>query len=158
MKNVLRRLRAAGHGMKAAPLFVFDAGYSAATLTDRLLGCPAHVLIRLAAGSVFYADPVTTAAKVRASEQPGPLGPAPHGRGRPAPPRPVPWPPASAAPGRNSPIPPGRWPRDGPAGTSAGPRKFLRGSRAGFHGGHAAAGRALDAAGPAATQSWWRAR
>ena len=59
VKNVLRRLRAAGHGMKAAPLFVFDAGYSAAALTDGLLGCPVHVLVRLAAGSVFYADPVT---------------------------------------------------------------------------------------------------
>jgi hypothetical protein len=45
--------------MKAAPLFVFDAGYSAAALTDGLLGCPVHVLVRLAAGSVFYADPVT---------------------------------------------------------------------------------------------------
>jgi len=42
--------------------------------------------------------------------------------------------------------------------TSAGPRKFLRGSRAGFHSGDAAAGRALDVAGPAATQSSWRAR
>jgi len=59
VKGVLRRLRAAGHGMKAAPLFVFDAGYSAAALTDGLLGCPVHVLVRLAAGSVFYADPVT---------------------------------------------------------------------------------------------------
>ncbi|HEX9536634.1 MAG TPA: acyl-CoA dehydrogenase family protein [Streptosporangiaceae bacterium] len=44
------------------------------------------------------------------------------------------------------------------SGASAGPRKFLRGSRAGFHSGHAAAGRALDVAGPAATQSSWRAR
>jgi DDE superfamily endonuclease len=59
VKNVLRRLRAAGHGAQAAPLFVFDAGYSAAALTDGLLGWPAHILVRLAAGSVFYADPVT---------------------------------------------------------------------------------------------------
>ena len=59
VKNVLRRLRAAGHGAKAAPLFVFDAGYSAAALTDGLLGWPAHILVRLAAGCVFYADPVT---------------------------------------------------------------------------------------------------
>jgi hypothetical protein len=58
VKNVLRRLRAAGHGAKAAPLFVFDAGYSAA-LTGGLLGWPAHILVRLAAGCVFYADPVT---------------------------------------------------------------------------------------------------
>jgi len=59
VRNVLRRLRAAGHGREAAPLFIFDAGYSAAALTDGLAGCPAHVLVRLAAGSVFYADPVT---------------------------------------------------------------------------------------------------
>ena len=59
VKDVLRRLRAAGHGRKAAPLFVFDAGYSAAALTDGLLGCPVHVLVRLPAGSVFYAEPVT---------------------------------------------------------------------------------------------------
>ena len=59
VKNVLRRLRAAGHGRKAAPLFVFDAGYSAAALADGLLGCPVHVLVRLAAGCVFYAEPVT---------------------------------------------------------------------------------------------------
>src|SRR5690348_8455435 len=59
VKNVLRRLRAAGHGAKAVPLFVFDAGYSAAALTDGLLGWPAHILVRLAAGCVFYADPVT---------------------------------------------------------------------------------------------------
>ncbi len=38
------------------PLFVFDAGYSAAALTDGLAGCPAHVLVRLPAGSVFYQD------------------------------------------------------------------------------------------------------
>jgi hypothetical protein len=59
VKNVLRRLRAAGHGGQAAPLFIFDAGYSAAALADGLLGSPVHVLVRLAAGSVFYADPVT---------------------------------------------------------------------------------------------------
>ena len=40
VRNVLRRLRAAGHGAKAAPLFVFDAGYSAAALTDGLAGLP----------------------------------------------------------------------------------------------------------------------
>ena len=59
VKDVLRRLRAAGHGRKAAPLFVFDAGYSAAALTDGLLGCPVHVLVRLPARWVFYAEPVT---------------------------------------------------------------------------------------------------
>jgi len=40
-------------------LFIFDAGYSAAALTDGLLGWPVHLLVRLAAGSVFYADPFT---------------------------------------------------------------------------------------------------
>lgn len=59
VKTVLRRLRAAGHGVREAPLFVFDAGYSAAALADGLAGCPVHVLVRLAAGSVFYAGPVT---------------------------------------------------------------------------------------------------
>ena len=59
VKNVLRRLHTAGHGRQAAPLFIFDAGYSAAALTDGLAGCPVHVLVRLAAGSVFYAEPVT---------------------------------------------------------------------------------------------------
>jgi hypothetical protein len=59
VKNVLRRLRTAGPGVKAAPLFVFDAGYSAAALTGGLAGFPVHVLVRLAAGSVFYAEPVT---------------------------------------------------------------------------------------------------
>jgi hypothetical protein len=59
VKDVLRRLRTAGHGARAVPLFVFDAGYSAAALTGGLLGCPVHVLVRLPAGSVFYAEPVT---------------------------------------------------------------------------------------------------
>src|SRR5260370_16850241 len=40
VKNVLRRLRASGNAGRAAPLFIFDAGYSAAALTDGLLGCP----------------------------------------------------------------------------------------------------------------------
>ena len=56
VKDVLRRLRGAGHASGAVPLFVFDAGYSAAALTDGLAGCPAHVLVRLPAGSVFYQD------------------------------------------------------------------------------------------------------
>ena len=59
VKSVLRRLHGAGHASRAVPLFVFHAGYSAAALTDGLFGCPVHVLVRLAAGSVFYADPVT---------------------------------------------------------------------------------------------------
>jgi hypothetical protein len=59
VKNVLRRLHAGGHGSKAAPLFIFDAGYSAAALAGGLAGCPVHILVRLAAGCVFYAGPVT---------------------------------------------------------------------------------------------------
>jgi hypothetical protein len=53
--NLLRRLQAAGSGGRGAPLVIMDAGYSAAALA----GQPAHLLIRLASGSVFYADPVT---------------------------------------------------------------------------------------------------
>jgi hypothetical protein len=59
--NLLRRLSPAGAGAggRGAPLVVLDAGYSAAALTAALRGCPVHLLIRLPAGSVFYADPVT---------------------------------------------------------------------------------------------------
>jgi hypothetical protein len=57
--SLLRRLHAAGHGGRGAPLVVMDAGYSAAALTAALAGKPVHLLIRLASGSVFYADPVT---------------------------------------------------------------------------------------------------
>jgi hypothetical protein len=59
VKSVLHRLHAAGHASAAPPLFIFDAGYSAAALTDGLSGCPAHILVRLPAGSVFYQDAVT---------------------------------------------------------------------------------------------------
>jgi hypothetical protein len=104
VKNVLRRLRAAGHGGKAAPLFVFDAGYSAAALTDGLAGCPVHVLVRLAAGCVFYADPVTwdgkygrparRGAAVRCLEPEdftaAAAGSGPRGRKKPLPPNPEP--------------------------------------------------------------------
>jgi len=103
VRNVLRRLRAAGHGRKAAPLFVFDAGYSAAALADGLLGCPVHVLVRLAAGSVFYADPVTWEGRygrparrgpaVHCLEPPGftaDTGNGPRGRKKPLPPNPEP--------------------------------------------------------------------
>ncbi len=73
VKSVLRRLRAAGHGVKAAPLFVFYAGYSAAALTDGLLGCPVHILVRLATGWVFYAGPspgkASTAARHAAGQR-----------------------------------------------------------------------------------------
>ena len=59
VKSVLRRLHAAAATGGAVPLFIFDAGYSAAALTDGLAGCPAHILVRLPAGSVFYQDAVT---------------------------------------------------------------------------------------------------
>lgn len=59
VKNLLRRLQAAGNGGAGAPLVIMDAGYSAAALTAALAGQHVHLLIRLASGSVFYADPVT---------------------------------------------------------------------------------------------------
>ena len=59
VKNLLRRLQAASAGGRGAPLVIMDAGYSAAALTAALAGQPVHLLIRLACGSVFYADPVT---------------------------------------------------------------------------------------------------
>ena len=104
VRNVLRRLRAAGHGRKAAPLFVFDAGYSAAALADGLLGCPAHILVRLATGSVFYAEPVTWDGKYGRPPRRGAAvhcleladfaaaeaGRGPRGRKKPLPPNPEP--------------------------------------------------------------------
>ncbi len=59
VRNLLRRLHAAGTGGRGAPLVIMDAGYSAAALTAALAGQPVHLLIRLAAGSVLYANPVT---------------------------------------------------------------------------------------------------
>ena len=101
VKNVLRRLR----GRNAAPLFIFDAGYSAAALTDGLLGCPAHVLVRLASGSVFYAEPVAWDGKYGRPARRGAAvhclepagfaaaaagGSGPRGRKKPLPPNPEP--------------------------------------------------------------------
>jgi DDE superfamily endonuclease len=57
VKNLLRRLAPAGE--HAAPLVVFDAGYSAAALTAGLAGHDVHLLVRLPVTSVFYYDPVT---------------------------------------------------------------------------------------------------
>ena len=59
VKNLLRRLHAAGTSGAGAPLVIFDAGYSAAALTAALAGCPAHLLIRLPVRSVFYYDAIT---------------------------------------------------------------------------------------------------
>jgi DDE superfamily endonuclease len=58
VRNLLRRLGAAGHG-RGAPLVILDAGYSAAALTAALTGQPVHLLVRLPSGSVLYGDPVT---------------------------------------------------------------------------------------------------
>jgi DDE superfamily endonuclease len=103
VKNVLRRLRAAGHGREGAPLFIFDAGYSAAALTDGLLGCPVHILVRLAVGCVFYAGPVTWEGKYGRPARRGTAvhclepadfaadaGHGPRGRKKPLPPNPEP--------------------------------------------------------------------
>jgi hypothetical protein len=59
VRNLLRRLHAAGHGGAGAPLVIFDAGYSAAALTAALTGHPVHLLIRLPARSVLYYDAIT---------------------------------------------------------------------------------------------------
>jgi hypothetical protein len=59
VRNLLRRLHAAGNRGPGAPLVILDAWYSAAALTAALAGCPVHLLLRLPAGSVFYADPIT---------------------------------------------------------------------------------------------------
>jgi hypothetical protein len=59
VKNLLRRLRAAGHDGGGAPLVICDAGYSAAALTAALAGHGVHLLARLPSGSVLYGDPVT---------------------------------------------------------------------------------------------------
>jgi hypothetical protein len=100
---VLRRLHQAGHTGGGAPLFIFDAGYSAAALTDGLLGCPARILVRLAAGSVFYADAITWDGKNGRPARRGPAvhclepadfaadtGQGPQGRRKPLPPNPEP--------------------------------------------------------------------
>jgi hypothetical protein len=42
---------------RAAPLFVFDAGYDPVKLQQGLEGCPCQILVRLRAGRCFYADP-----------------------------------------------------------------------------------------------------
>jgi hypothetical protein len=58
VRNLLRRLRAAGHD-SSAPLVILDAGYSAAALTAALARQDVHLLVRLPSGSVLYGDPVT---------------------------------------------------------------------------------------------------
>ena len=102
VRNLLRRLGAAGTGGRGAPLVILDAGYSAAALTAALAGCPVHLLIRLPAGSVFYRGALTWPGKNgrpghrgTAIHCPGPAGfaaagPGPRGRKKPLPPNPEP--------------------------------------------------------------------
>jgi hypothetical protein len=103
-RTVVRRLRATGAAGAAAPLLIFDAGYSAAALTDGLAGYPAHILARLPAGSTFYTDAVAWPGKngrpahrgleVHCLEQEdidaAAAGQAPRGRKKPLPPNPEP--------------------------------------------------------------------
>ena len=81
VKNLLRRLHAADTDGRDAPLVIMDAGYSAAALA----GCDVHLLIRLASGQVFYADPVTWPGKKAAP--PSMASPSPATT---TPPRPIP--------------------------------------------------------------------
>jgi hypothetical protein len=103
-RTVVRRLHATGAAGEAAPLLVFDAGYSAAALTDGLSGYPAHILARLPAGSTFCTDAVAWPGKngrpahrgleVHCLEQEdleaAAAGQAPRGRKKPLPPNPEP--------------------------------------------------------------------
>ena len=103
-RAVVRRLHATGTAGPAAPLLVFDAGYSAAALTDGLSGYPAHILVRLPAGSTFYTDAVAWPGKNGRPAHRGlevhcleaedlaaaAAGQAPRGRKKPLPPNPEP--------------------------------------------------------------------
>jgi hypothetical protein len=77
VRNVLRRLAAAGNGGRGAPLFVLDAGYSAAALTAGLAGHPVHLLARLPARSTFFCDAARWPGK---NGRPGTHGAAVHCR------------------------------------------------------------------------------
>jgi hypothetical protein len=103
-RTVVRRLHATGAAGPAAPLLIFDAGYSAAALTDGLSGYPAHILVRLPAGSTFYTDAVAWPGKNGRPAHRGlevhcleaedlaaaAAGQAPRGRKKPLPPNPEP--------------------------------------------------------------------
>ena len=52
-----RRSGAADLRSEATPLFVFDAGYDSAQLTQALAETPVAILVRLRADRCFYADP-----------------------------------------------------------------------------------------------------
>ena len=103
-RTVVRRLHATGAAGPAVPLLVFDAGYSAAAVTDGLSGYPAHILVRLPAGSTFYTNAVAWPGKngrpahrgleVHCLEdediEAAAAGQAPRGRKKPLPPNPEP--------------------------------------------------------------------
>jgi hypothetical protein len=73
----------------AVPLFVFDAGYDSAQLTQGLVEIPAAVLVRLRSDRCFYADP--------APASPSPKGGRPRRHGAKfACADPAPWPPPTA--------------------------------------------------------------
>jgi hypothetical protein len=77
VRNLLRRLAAAGGGGAGAPLVIFDAGYSAAALTAALAGHPVHLLVRLPARSTFFYDAARWPGK---NGRPGTHGAAVHCR------------------------------------------------------------------------------
>jgi hypothetical protein len=69
MKRLAEHLPADG----GIPLFVFDAGYDSAQLTQALIATPVAILVRLRADRCFYADPPPTI--------PSPLGGRPRRHG-----------------------------------------------------------------------------
>jgi hypothetical protein len=77
VRNLLRRLAAAGNGGRGTPLVVLDAGYSAAALTAGLAGHPVHLLVRLPARSTFFYDAARWPGK---NGRPGTHGAAVHCR------------------------------------------------------------------------------
>jgi len=88
VRNLLRRLHAAGNGGAGAPLVVFDAGYSPAALTAVLAGCPVHLLVRLAARQRVLRRPGHLARQDRPPRQARHAGHLPQsGRRRPGQPR-----------------------------------------------------------------------
>lgn len=57
VKDFLGRLQERKQASSEPPLFVFDAGYDAVSLTHALEGYPAQLLVRLNSRRCFYADP-----------------------------------------------------------------------------------------------------
>ena len=86
VRNLLRRLHAAGAGGRGAPLVIMDAGYSAAALTAALAGQPVHLLIRLAGRQRVLRRPGHLARQERPARQARHAGHLPQ-RPRPGQPR-----------------------------------------------------------------------